>query len=261
MKCDESRPYCQPCKRLRLDCDFAYHSNGVQDPNSARDEGEPSEMISSSSTMVATDLSPGESSSTPPAVVTVDLDSPSWSWSPDWQDPCLPTSLDLIYPIDTPSTIASTPSHSILGDSVREPFVTVFFESILNEVFHTVAAGPSNPFLAAMLPLIHCSTTVLAAIQALAGLYIGSTEGYSLKSSSLSNARVEGLKFQGDAIRLLARELSDPSTVNSDTVLASSLVLCLCEQVRSGRWAFRLRTDVTVLSRYGRIVVLFQCNT
>lgn len=119
----------------------------------------------------------------------------------------------------------STPTYSILGEGVRESFLPVFFQELLGQVFHTVIDGPANPFAAALLPLAHSSSTVLSAIQALTGLHIGSKGGDP-------QIRAEGLRHQGRAIRQLACDLSDPAVANSDAALASSLILCVCEQVR-----------------------------
>lgn len=136
--------------------------------------------------------------------------------------------------------------YTLQGRELDNYLSRVFFERLCSEMIHTMLPGPSNPINDALRPLTQTSMTVSRCVHALASLYLAALYP---ATHSLS----EALQLKGQAIKLLAKDIAEVQHARSDSTLASTLLLYMCEEM-SQRWDQSSKDHLTYLNGARRLI-------
>lgn len=260
LKCDESKPACLQCRRTHLECEGTFYAS-----NRSRNGIMIAPAVSSSSGDATT-----PSCESPP--VENNTPSSDSAWSNPEEDNSLLVMDDTLSPFSetigvfdlmAPATTTTTPPppppsqhpvptmmtplrYTLQGRELDNYLSRVFFERLCSEMIHTMLPGPLNPVNDALRPLTQSSTTVGRCVHALSSLYLAALYP---ESHSLS----EALQLKGQAIALLARDVSEVRHSRSDSILAATLLLYMCEEM-SQRWDQSSKDHLTYLNGARRLI-------
>lgn len=145
-------------------------------------------------------------------------------FSDDFSETALRSSDDAVQDLGTSWSLLDHSVNGILGNQ-HDFFLNRFFcDDLCASILPTMVHGPANPLTAAFSPLIKMSPSVSLCSQALSALHMAAFHpaSYSL---------VEALRLKGRAIQSLTKDLGDARNQRLDEVLASTLLLNMCEEV------------------------------
>lgn len=145
-------------------------------------------------------------------------------FSDDFSETALRSSDDAVEGLGTSWSLLDHSVNGILGNQ-HDFFLNRFFcDALCAGILPTMVHGPANPLTAAFSPLIKMSPSVSLCSQALSALHMAAFHpaSYSL---------VEALRLKGRAIQSLTKDLGDARNQRLDEVLASTLLLNMCEEV------------------------------
>ena len=103
----------------------------------------------------------------------------------------------------------------------------VFYDHLCASITPTMIHGGANPIISALQPLISDSETARISAHALTATYL------AVIAAPASHSLTKALELKGEAIRNLSKQLRSPESVRSDSVLAATLFLAICEEVSS----------------------------
>lgn len=103
----------------------------------------------------------------------------------------------------------------------------VFYDHLCASITPTMIQGGANPVIGALQPLISDSETVRLSARALTATYL------AVRAAPASHSFIKALEIKGEAIRNLSKHLGSPENTRSDSALAATLFLAICEEVSS----------------------------
>lgn len=117
-----------------------------------------------------------------------------------------------------------------------EFLLRIFSDRVCSSAFRSIIIGPENPYTRLFFDLSQVSAAVTHAMLAIACLYAQPAQEVEGPSAVAQRFHICRLRHQGRAIVLLNEDITRFGKANFDAVLASTLLLCHCEQVSHAKF-------------------------